>query len=315
MSTSPGSIVFAGTPQLAVPSLQTLARSENIVAVVTQPDRRSGRGQKLTPPAVKTSATSMKLPVYQPDSPSLDDLRELLVQLQPDLLVVVAFGRILPGDLLTLPGLFCINLHPSLLPRYRGPAPIPRALINGDTETGITIQKIAPEVDSGQVILQQSLPIYPDDTCGTLSERLAREGAAILHRAIQLIKANAFSLVPQQGDVSFAPKITKSTAKIDWSLSGTRLHHLIRAMNPWPGAYTGFHRGPLKLWKSMPLPDYNTSSPPGTVVETQGEKGFIVQTGEGSLCVLETQVSGKRRTSAADFLRGYHIKRGHILGD
>lgn len=318
-SSSPISVVFAGTPQLAVPSLHVLAHSEEVIAVITQPDRRSGRGKRVNPPPVKTSALSLGIPVYQPDPLSPDLLLQLLTELHCELLVVVAFGRILPAEVFSLPRLLSINLHPSLLPQYRGAAPIPRAIMEGERETGVTIQKVSAEVDSGPIILQKSFLIDADDTCGSLSGKLASEGATLLYKAVQLIKTGTFALTPQQGRVSLAPKITKETAKIDWSLPATRLHNLVRAMNPSPGAYTSFHRGKqrhrVKLWRSTPLAKHSASTSPGTVLELQDDKGFTVQAGQGSLLILETQVSGKRRMSACDFIRGYGIDKGSIFGD
>jgi len=207
----------------------------------------------------------------------------------------VAFGRLLPGIMLNIPRIFSINLHPSLLPKYRGPAPVPWTIIKGESQTGVTVQKMKEKVDEGEIILQRKISINPEDTCGILNKKLSYLGSQTLIEAIKLIKQGKAKLKPQQGKASYAPKITKKMGKINWRASAWEIHNLVRGLNP----------------ANSP---YGEESQPGTVVKIQKETGFVVKTGGGALLVKEVQLPGKPRINAYDFIKGYRIREGFLLG-
>ncbi|MBC7189139.1 methionyl-tRNA formyltransferase, partial [Candidatus Aerophobetes bacterium] len=229
-----------GTSGFGCPSLEKLTESEEVLAVVTQPDKPAGRGKRILPPPVKLLAEKKNIPVYQPQDIRESSFTEEIARLKPHLIVVVAFGKILPPQIFNIPRIFSINLHPSLLPRLRGPAPIPWAIIRGEPFTGVTVQRITERVDEGEIILQEKIRIEPEDTCGTLTEKLSLLGAEVLLRAIQLIKEGKASLTPQDGEVSYAPRIRKEEGKINWEKPAREIHNLVRALNPYPGAFTIF---------------------------------------------------------------------------
>ena len=314
------SLVFMGTPEFARPVLEKITGHEKVVAVVTQPDRPAGRGKKLQPSPVKVAAHSKNIPVYQPQNLEDPHFLRTISSLQPDLLVVVAFGEMLSQTVLRIPRIFPINLHPSLLPKYRGPAPIPWTLMRGECETGVTVQRIRKKADTGEIILQAKVSIDPEDTCGTLSQKLSQRGADILVEAIGLIKENKITLRPQKGKASYAPKITKQMAHIDWIASALEIHNLARALNPRPGAFTTFSRNgkscTLKIWRTAVWADtfYEDKTPPGTVVQIQKEQGLVVKTGKGALLIREVQLPDRARISAYDFVKGYHGHKGFFLG-
>ncbi len=314
------SIVFAGTPEFACPSLKKVADNEKLVAIITQPDKPAGRGKKLFPPAVKLMGERKGIPVYQPKNLENPAFLKKISSLQPDLLVIVAFGRILPKIVLDIPRVFSINLHPSLLPKYRGPAPIRWVLIKGEEQTGITIQRVRETIDTGEIILQSKVFINLKDTYGTLSKRLSQQGAEILIEAIHLIKENNFKLKPQKGKISFAPKITSDTSKINWKTSAQEIHNLVRGLNPSPRAFTTFLKkespSTIKIWKTSVWKETlnRKKTFPGTIIKIQKEKGFIVQTEKENLLIEEIQLPGKTKISAYDFIKGYHIKKGFLLG-
>jgi methionyl-tRNA formyltransferase len=304
-----------GTPEFAVPSLQTLiGGNDHVVGVITQPDQPSGRGMTLHAPPVKVLATSYSLPVFQPAR-----LRDpaVLVQLQswqPDLIVVVAYGKMLPQTVLTFPPYGCINVHASLLPQYRGAAPIQWALASGEKETGITIMYISERMDAGDILLQKALPIAADDTGGTLHDKLAVLGADALREALQLLKAGQLMARPQnESEATYAPLIHKDDGRIDWHQDASTIERRIRAFNPWPSAYTTAHGRLLKIFAAhreflpRPLP------PPGTVSEVT-PVSLLVATGEGCLALSEVQLEGKKRLPIAEFLKGHHLTPGLILG-
>jgi len=314
------SVVFMGTPEFACPSLDKLIEEEKVVAVVTQPDRPAGRGRKIRPSAVKLAASERNIPVYQPENLKDPDFLKKINLLQPDLIVVVAFGRLLPGIMLNIPRIFSINLHPSLLPKYRGPAPVPWTIIKGESQTGVTVQKMKEKVDEGEIILQRKISINPEDTCGILNKKLSYLGSQTLIEAIKLIKQGKAKLKPQQGKASYAPKITKKMGKINWRASAWEIHNLVRGLNPAPGAFTTFPREGkscrIKIWKTAVLENfpYGEESQPGTVVKIQKETGFVVKTGGGALLIKEVQLPGKPRINAYDFIKGYRIREGFLLG-
>jgi methionyl-tRNA formyltransferase len=306
-------VVFMGTPAFAVPSLEALLAASDIVAVVTRPDRPQGRGLRVAPPPVAVAAVQYALDVLQPetlrDPPFLARLREL----EPDLVVVVAFGRIIPRAVLDLAPMGGINLHPSMLPRYRGAAPIPRAIAAGETTTGLTVLHLSEELDAGDIILQRATPIHPDDTSATLEARLAHEGAALLVEALRLLEAHRAPRTPQDPSrATFAPKVTPQEAWISWNDPAAKIVNQVRAFDPWPVARTLRDGDPLKIWRAAALPHRGREAP-GTVVGA-GREGLEVAAGDGRVQILEVQPAAGRRMPAADYLRGHPIAPGAALG-
>lgn len=314
------SIVFMGTPEFACLCLERLVENEEVIAVITQPDRPAGRGRKLTPPPVKLTALKKGIPVYQPQDIKDSGFLKEISSFKPDLIVVTAFGKLLPELIINTPRIFPINLHPSLLPKYRGSAPVAWALIKGETQTGVTIQRMRKKIDAGEIILQRKTSIDPEDNCGTLTRKLSHLGAQTLIEAVKLIKQGRAELKPQQGRGSYAPKITKKMGKINWMASAQDIHNLVRGLNPSPGAFTAFLRkGKLcriKVWRTALFKDKfkQKKVAPGTIVNIKKGEGFVIKTGEGLLLVKEVQLPGKTRVNAYDFIKGYHIKEGFTLG-
>ena len=303
-------ILFMGTPDFAVPSLQALIDGpDQVVAVVCQPDRRRGRGKKLQPPPVKVLAESVSLPVLQPTSIRTDEFLDQVRELHPDLSVVAAYGKILPGPLIRLPRLGTINVHGSLLPRYRGAAPIQWALIRGEQETGVTIMQMDEGMDTGDILLPASIPIGEDDTAGTLFERIARLGADTLVRAIDLLKQGKLTPTPQDDALATeAPMLTKEQGHLDWERSARELHRLIRGLDPWPSAY-GFIQGQRVRFFSPRLTRDHSHAPPGTITG-KGEDGMVVATGDLDLVIRQVQPEGRKRMDALAWLNG----RPQVIG-
>lgn len=303
-----------GTPAFACPSLAALlTRRDTVVGVVCQPDRPQGRGLTVTPPPVKTLALEHGLPVLQPtkvrDAAFLDALRAWA----PDLVVVAAYGRILPRTVLDLPPHGCINVHASLLPRHRGAAPIAHAILAADATTGVCIMEMVEEMDAGAVLLRREIPIAPDDTTGTLTQRLADLGGAALHDAIDGLQAGTLVAVPQPAaGVTFAPKVERAQARLDWTQPAVALERLVRAMQPEPIAFTTLDGKALRVFRAAvdPAP---AAAEPGVVVGA-GRDGLAVATGAGTLRLLEVQAEGKKRLDAAAFLAGRRIATGTRLG-
>jgi len=315
------SVIFMGTPEFACPSLEKLIENEKVLAVVTQPDKPAGRGRKITSPPVKIIASKRNIPVYQPKDLKDPYFLEKIILLKPDLIVVVAFGRILPGELLDIPGSFSINLHPSLLPKYRGPAPIPWVLIKGEEKTGVTVQKMGEKIDEGDIILQKEVFIAPQDTSETLGRKLSYTGAQALIEAINLIKKGEVKLKPQEGKASYAPKIKKQMGEINWKVAAWKIHNLVRALNPSPGAFTTFRHNDesslIKIWQTEVLEEVlndEVENIPGSIIRIEKGVGFFVKTGKGTILVKQVQLPNRSRINAYDFIKGYHIKEGFILG-
>jgi methionyl-tRNA formyltransferase len=306
-------VVFLGTPEFAVPSLVALHREADVVAVITQPDRPKGRGRRVSPPPVAEAAASFGLRVLQPPRLRTADVVAALRGLTPDVHVTVAYGKIIPRDVLEIPPLGSINLHPSLLPRYRGASPIASAILNGDTETGVTVMYMSMELDAGDLILQRRVAIPPEDTTRTLEQRLAHAGADALLEALRLIAAGAAPRMPQDhAAATFTTKLEKEHGRIDWTAPAPRLVNLVRAMDPWPSAYTT-HRGRfLKVWKAAAVGDSRPAEP-GTVLEVRLGEGIVVATGRGALRLLEVQPEDKRRMSGDDYARGARLTPGERL--
>ncbi|HEX6825496.1 MAG TPA: methionyl-tRNA formyltransferase [Nitrospiraceae bacterium] len=308
-------LVFMGTPDFAVASLEALLRSEDpVVGVVTQPDRPKGRGNILTPSPVKLLARQAQIPLLQPLKMKDPEFLKTLVGWKPDLIVVAAFGRILPPAILSLPSLGCINVHGSLLPKYRGAGPIQWAIINGETETGVTTMQMDEGMDTGAMLLQEAIPITSDDTAGSLSERLAQLGGRLLVETIARLKAG--TLVPRPQDASqatMAPLLKKEDGVIDWTLPAAVLANRVRGLSPWPGAYTTIVGGDRwTIWRALALPGPVTK-PPGMVVAVT-TKAIHVATGAGVLAVTELQPANSRRMAVSQYLAGHPVAVGERLG-
>lgn len=314
---SPLRIIFMGTPELAAASLAALLREPalQICAVVTQPDRPKGRDLKLQSSPVKTLALQHNLPVLQPEKAREETFLAELRRLQPELIAVAAFGQILPQAILDLPRLGCLNVHTSLLPKYRGASPIQSALLNGETETGVTIMKMDVGLDTGDILTQRPTPIADQDNAATLHDRLAEIGGALLVTTIRDYAAGKISPRPQQHELAtHVAKIKKEAGRIDWSLPARTIWHRVRAFTPWPGAFSflpGIAKpGLLKLWQTEPSAQ---TGAPGIILSAD-KTGVVIGCGEGSLRVLELQREGGRRLSAAEFLTGNALAPGTKLG-
>jgi methionyl-tRNA formyltransferase len=308
-------LVFMGTPDFAATSLDALLKSDDsVVGVITQPDRPKGRGQVLTPSPVKLLAQREQIPLLQPLKMKDPEFLQALAEWKPDLIVVAAFGRILPPAILSLPPLGCINVHGSLLPKYRGAGPIQWAIINGETETGITTMLMDEGMDTGAMLLQKAIPIIADDTAGTLSPRLAEIGGKLLVETIIQLKNG--TLVPRPQDSShatLAPLLKKEDGVIDWALPATALANRVRGLAPWPGAYTTAAGGERwTIWRTLVLPGPVTK-PPGVVIAITTE-AIHVATGEGVLAVMELQPANSRRMAVSQFLSGHPVAVGLQLG-
>jgi len=306
-------IVFAGTPEFAVPSLRALLEGpDSVVGVLTQPDRPAGRGRRLQAPPVKRAAEAAGIPVEQPATLRTPEGRAGLERWNPDLLVVAAYGLILPREVLDLPPLGCINVHASLLPAYRGAAPIQRALLDGRGETGITIMRMAPGLDTGPILLQRTLPIGERDTGGELHDALAELGASVLSDALAGLRAGTLEERPQdEGQASYAAKIGKEEAELRWTRPAGDLDRTVRAFNPWPVAFARVGGEPLRIWRARP--GGATGAAPGTVV-IAGDGQPAAACGDGRLLVLEeVQPPGRKRMAGADAVRGGHLAEGMVL--
>lgn len=305
--------VFLGTPAFAIPSLRALLGAAEVLAVVTQPDRPKGRGRKTVAPPVAVFARERGLRVLQPAKLRSPEVLQAVRELAPDTIVTVAYGKIIPKEILDLPPRGSINVHPSLLPKYRGASPIQAALRDGQRETGVTIMYQSMELDAGDIILQRTVPIDPSDTAQTLEEKLAAAGAEALVEAVRLIAEGRAPRIPQDpSHATYVGKLSKEHGQIDWSEEATQLVDFIRAMDPWPSAYT-WHRGQLlKIWKGDVVPV--DAGAPGTVVEIRRGQGFVVGTGNGGLLVLEVQPEGRRRMSADEYARGARLQVGEVFG-
>ncbi|WP_179223876.1 methionyl-tRNA formyltransferase [Paenibacillus tyrfis] len=312
-------VIFMGTPDFAVPSLQTLLNDKNleVVAVVTQPDRPVGRKRVLTPTPVKVEAEKHGLPVLQPERLRRPESVEAIRALQPDLIVTAAYGQILPKSVLDLPRLGCINIHASLLPKYRGGAPIHYAVMNGDAVTGVTIMYMAEGLDTGDMISKIEVPIEDSDTTGTMFDKLSLAGAELLEETLPDLLAGRVQPVPQNdAEAVYSPNISREQEWIDWSKPAEQLWNLVRALHPRPGAYTLWNGEVLKIWtcakpaESERVPD---GVQPGTVLEA-GERGIAVAAGQGVLRITELQPAGKKAMNAAAFARSGQLAPGIVLG-
>lgn len=295
-------IIFAGTPDFAARHLDALLSSEHqVVGVFTQPDRPAGRGKKLMPSPVKVLAEEKGLPVYQPSSLRPQENQQLVADLQADVMVVVAYGLILPKVVLEMPRLGCINVHGSLLPRWRGAAPIQRSLWAGDNETGVTIMQMDVGLDTGDMLYKLACPITAEDTSATLYDKLAQLGPhGLIETLQQLANGNAKPEVQDETLVTYAEKLSKEEARIDWSLSAAQLERCIRAFNPWPMSYLLIEDQPVKVWKASVI-DRQSGATPGTIIDAS-KQGIQVATRDGVLNLESLQPAGKKAMSAQDLL-------------
>lgn len=307
-------VIFMGTPDFAVPSLQALLdHKENVVAVVTQPDRPKGRGRKLTPPPVKVLAEHAGIPVLQPTKIKTEEYLDTIREFDPDLIIVTAYGRILPGPLLRLPPLGTINVHGSLLPRYRGAAPIQRAILEGERETGITIMQMDEGMDTGDILLQDSLLIKADDTAATLAAKMSRLGGRLLVEALELLRKDELAPARQDNHLATeAPPLNKEEAEIDWTRSAFAISCQIRGLDPWPLAHTEYGGQLLRLFSPAVISGEPTE-PPGTLCRIDRD-GMMIATGHDYLLVREVQREGANRMPVQAFLQGRPLKAGLRFG-
>jgi len=307
------SVIFMGTPDFAVPSLTALADFGcQIPLVVTQPDRPKGRGRKLTPPPVKKAAENMGLAIAQPEAAKSEAFYQTILDYQPDLLVIVAFGHILPKRILEIPRYGAINVHASLLPKYRGPAPIQWAIINGEQATGVTTMLMDSGLDTGEILMAAKTEIRTDDTAGSLHDRLARAGGDLLRQTISALEAGTLQPRPQNhGETIYAPMLKKSDGRIEWSQTAAKIERQIRGMNPWPLAHCFYEDLRLNIFKAEVRPATQDAAP-GTVIPGFS-KELRIATGRDALSILELQAASGKRLSIDDFLSGMHIPEGAVL--
>ncbi len=307
-------VVFMGTPDFSVPTLECLIKEHEVIAVVTQPDKPKGRGKAMQFPPVKEFALAHDLPVYQPLKVRDEEFLALLRSWDPDVIVVVAFGQILPESIINLPRYGCINVHASLLPRYRGAAPIQWVIINGETETGVTIMYMEKGLDTGDMIAKASIPIEPDETGESLHDKLSVLGGPLLLQALRQIREGTAPRIKQDDSLScYAGMLTRDMGRIDWEKDAVSIERLIRGLNSWPSAYTSYENTTLKIWKAE-VAEGKKSEIPGRIIHVD-KTSFTVQTGNGALKILEVQIQGKKRMPVQAFLLGHTVRPGMTLGD
>ncbi|WP_029420573.1 methionyl-tRNA formyltransferase [Alicyclobacillus macrosporangiidus] len=308
-------IVFFGTPDFAVPVLRALAGAPwaEVAGVVTQPDRPAGRRQTLTPPPVKRAAQELGLPVWQPERVRAPEALEAIARLEPDVCVTAAYGQILPQRLLDIPRRGCLNVHASLLPRWRGAAPIHRAILAGDERTGVTLMEMVAALDAGPIVGAREIPIDPDDDAGTLHDKLAALGAALVLELLPDYVAGRVIPQPQPEDgVTYADRITRADEWIDWQRPVREVHNQVRGLRPWPGASAQVDGGALKVWRTAPATAVEVPAEPG-VVRMFPDVGVAVRCADGWLRMDEVQPAGRRRMPAADWWRG--LRRDEVRMD
>jgi methionyl-tRNA formyltransferase len=308
-------LIFCGTPQFAVPTLEKLvAEKFSIQLVITNPDEPRGRGHKVQPSAVKEAALKHGLPLFQPAKVKTDATREYLSQYHPDAIVIVAYGHIVPQWMIDLPPLGCINLHASILPKYRGAAPINWAIIRGETDTGVTTMKIDAGMDTGDMLLERREPIRDDDTTETLGERLSLMGAELMIETLRGLEHGEITPRPQNHDLAtLAPRLKKEDGVIDWSLRAEDIERRVRGLAPWPGAFTSFRGKRLHIWRAEPMVAEGSNPVPGTVA-AEGKR-LAAACGVGTQLLLhEVQLEGRKRLSAREFMNGAHVESGETFG-
>lgn len=312
-------ILFMGTPDFAKDSLEAIYNAgHNILAVVTNPDKPKGRGMKMIPPPVKEFAIEHNINVYQPEKvKGNEEFIQEIKNLNPDLICVVAYGKILPKEILDIPQYGCINVHGSLLPKYRGAAPIQWAVLNGDTVTGVTTMYMDVGMDTGDMILKEEVTIGKDETTGELWERLSKIGGELLVKTIKQIEDKTAPRIPQGNDYTMAPMLSKEMSKIDWNTrTSKKIKNLVRGLNPIMGAYTMYQGKKIKLWK-VDIVDENVAETkeqlPGRILIANDKEGLYIKTIDGIIKVLEIQGENAKRMNICDFLRGNHMEMGEIL--
>lgn len=308
-------IVFMGTPEFALPALAALREAYDVVAVFTQPDREAGRGRRPQPPPVKRYAEAHGLPVYQPERLRRPEALAVLKELKPDLIVVAAYGQILPPAVLELPPHGCLNLHPSLLPRYRGASPVAAAILNGDTETGVTVMLIDAGLDTGPIVAQRAVPIEPTDTTGSLTARLAEVGAQLLLEVLPDWTAGRIAPQPQdESRATMTYPLSAADRELDWTRPAVELERRVRALQPWPEAATRWQGKLLKVLAATVLPGREDSVPGRVVALAPPSPTPVgVETGQGVLGLLQVQLQGGRAMSAREFLNGHRAFLGSQL--
>ncbi len=304
-------VIFMGTPDFATGTLEEIVLAgHEVVGVVTQPDKPKGRGKTLMPTPVKEVAMKYELPVYQPKKVREPEFVEILRSLKPDVMVVAAFGQIISKEILEMPKYGCINVHASLLPAYRGAAPIQWAVINGEKESGVTIMQMDEGIDTGDMIEKVVVPIAEDETGGSLFEKLNQAGAKLCVKVLKALEEGKAvrEKQPEESTTPYAKMIDKKMGAINWENSAKEIEQLIRGLNPWPSAYTKLQGKTLKIWRAAVLFE-DSNDAPGQVVQVTKDS-IVVQTGHGLLKILELQLEGKKRMDTASFLRGYTLKEG-----
>jgi methionyl-tRNA formyltransferase len=309
-------LIFMGTPQFAVPTLEALIeKGHKILAVVTQPDRPKGRGRKRVPSPVKELAVTHQIKLLQPQKVSDDHFCDQIREMEPDMAIVVAFGQILKKNLLTIPGWGVINIHASLLPKYRGAAPIEWAILNSESKTGLTVMRMDEGLDTGPILFQKEVPILEDETAGQLHDRLSQLAGQVIIEALSHMTKTQVKEIPQDDSLaSYASKIEKGDSLVDWKQPATRISCLIRALDPRPGAYTLLEGKQIKLFSSTVVDGRGLDGVPGRVVR-HTKDAIHVDTGQGMIGIREIQYPGKKRLSIPDFLRGFPLPEGTIFGD
>lgn len=311
-------VVYMGTPDFAVPPLAALVKAGyEVAAVITQPDKPKGRGKTLMPTPVKEEAMKHEIPVYQPVKVREPEFVEILRELAPDIIIVAAFGQIIPKTILDLPKFGCINIHASLLPKYRGAAPIQQAVIDGEKESGVTIMRMGTGLDTGDMISRIVVPIEAEETGGSLFDKLAQAGAGLLIETLPSIENGTanYEKQPEESPTPYAAMITKKMGLMDFSKSAEELERLVRGLNPWPSAYTFLNGKTLKVWKSTVEKGANGGkAAPGTITAVD-KAGIHVACGENTLVLREVQLEGKKRMETDAFLRGYQVTEGTVLTD
>ena len=319
--------IFMGTPDFSVPVLTAMKEAgHDMLAAVTQPDKPKGRGKEMQMTPVKAKALELGIPVLQPKRVRDPEFVEQLRELKPDVMVVVAFGQILTKEVLEVPKYGCINVHASLLPMYRGAAPIQYVILNGEKETGVTTMFMDEGLDTGDMLLKTVVPITADETGGTLHDKLSAAGAELLIRTLEQMEAGTLQRIPQTGETCYVGTLKKSMGEIDWSRPAEELERQVRGLNPWPSAYTFLNGKTLKIWKAEVLHTEAVSSQEAEEPEALADRkscGSVIvisrdsiqlQTGDGILAIRELQLEGKKRMTADAFLRGYPVEAGTILG-
>lgn len=307
-------VLYMGTPDFAVDTLEAVIKAgHELVGVVTQPDKVKGRGGKISFPPIKEAALKHDLDIYQPVKVRDDSFIEKVRALEPEVIVVAAFGQLLPKTLLDIPPFGCINVHASLLPKYRGAAPIQAAILNGEEETGITIMYMDVKLDTGDIILQERIPIAKDETGGSLHEKLAKLGAKLLVETLEKLEDGSAPRIPQDDTLATHVRmLDKEMGNIDFNQPAINIERMIRGLNPWPSAYTKLDGKTLKLWRANVV-EFQGEGRPGQIVEVN-KNSFTIMTGKDALEIHELQLEGKKRLSCDAFLRGYPIKTGIIMG-